>query len=148
MERFELEHEYKDGALLIRARLPVDAVIELEDARLVELDSDAWSALGHAVIRHRRSAERAAERDDVVLQVRRSLVRIAVSARDEQLDPVRARERIAAAVVHGLADMIAKGTITALRLEWDCDPPVLVIRCRARGGGELEHMVDLIGTPR
>ncbi len=148
MERFDLEHEYRDGALVIRARLPVDAVIETEDARLVELDSDAWSALGHAIVRQRRAAERAADRDDVVTQVRRSLARIAESARDEQLDPVRARERIAAAVVHGLADMIAKGTITALRLEWECDPPRLEIRCRARGGGELEHAVDLVGASR
>lgn len=133
---------------MIRARLPVDAVIDLEDARLVELDSDAWSALGHAVTRHRRAAERAADRDEVVTQVRRSLLRIAASSRDEQLDPVRDRERVAAAVIHGLADMIAKGTITALRVEWECDPPELEVRCRARGGGELEHAVDLVGAPR
>lgn len=101
--------------------VPTDAMIQ-DDATpgvyRIALDSESWRTIARQVRVAADAADRKADPEHVAARVRATLNQVVAFALDQKIDPVVARGKAVAGVLHRLGDMVATGTLRTFNVRW------------------------------
>lgn len=112
----------------------------------ITLDLEDWQEINRRVGRERQHAERAMDADALSRRVGDSLQKAAGHALHPGQDPVSARRRAVAGVLHHLADMVQAGTVVDVEVAWpdeDGGSTAVLVSCVTRAQRDLEILIPL-----
>jgi hypothetical protein len=145
----KITHTMHGDRLLITAEVPSESVTETGAGKVgVTLDAEDWIELYRRTTRERQAAERRVDSDLLRSRVVRVLAQAASNALYLGQDPVAARRRAVAAVLHHAADMVQAGTIEDLEILWPLEGtsgplPAMSVHAAVRGGKQLDQRISL-----
>jgi hypothetical protein len=104
--------------VLLTVELPEGSVVPGVGVAEVTLDSEKWREIAKRVGRAADAADRESDPNHVATRVKTTLDQVVNDALRQQIDPVLARRRAVAGLLHRLGDLVGTGSLRGFDVVW------------------------------